>query len=323
MQSPASSYASWVPEGFERYRERYPSTPHFPQPDLTPTQRFISIWHEFDGLKALWPPQRRASMTQTLRATTFVIVRGFLGNWMPGNLVSTCRALRALGLDAWIANNRAGATVEENAFDISMQIRRRTPETQQLVFLGHSKGGLESLQVATDPEFAPRVQGVIMAQTPRGASAVMESLLLRRHQSSLIKSHRIWAERLQRMGLQILNVEKGGREITTEALATVVNRLDSLPRPFALLQTASWSTRPTAWLDSFHERLGEIRPHCAHDGQFYLEDLIWPNIPHVLLPHVDHAQPAMGGFGFDPVRYWLSAITLLIDQHLDASVKAY
>ncbi len=314
---PEASQSSWIPEGFERYRERYPSTPEFTLPDLTPTDRFISIWHEFQGLKALWPQKRHVSMTAALHNTTFVIVRGFLGNWMPGNLISTCHALRALGLDAWIANNRAGATVEENAFDISMQIRRRVPEKQRLVFLGHSKGGLESLQVATDPEFAPRVRAVIMAQTPRGASAVMESLLLRRHQSSLVGIHRVWAERLQRTGLKILNVGKGGREITTEALTAVVNRLDALPRPFTLLQTASWSTRPTAWLDSFHERLGEIRPRCAHDGQFYLEDLIWPDIPHVLLPHVDHAQPAMGGFGFDPARYWLSAITLVIEQYLD------
>lgn len=145
----------------------------------------------------------------------------------------------------------------------------------------------------------------------------MESLLLGRHQESLIGMRRTWAERLQRLGLGLIRVEKGGREITTEGLNSVIERLDAFPRPFALLQTATWSTQPTAWLDSFHERLGEIRPGCAHDGQFYLEDLIWPNLPHVLLPHVDHAQPAMGGFGFDPVRYWLSAITLLVERQLE------
>jgi hypothetical protein len=149
-----------------------------------------------------------------------------------------------------------------------------------------------------------------MSQTPRGASAVLESLLLRRHQASLVGLRRVWAERLQRIGLKVLGVGTGGRELTTEVLDAVVTRLDAVPRPFALLQTASWSSRPTAWLDSFHERLREIRPDCAHDGQFYLEDLIWPQVPHVLLPHVDHAQPAMGGFGFDPAQYWLSAITL-------------
>jgi len=30
----------------------------------------------------------------------------------------------------------------------------------------------------------------------------------------------------------------------------------------------------------------------------------------VLLAHVDHAQPVMGGFGFDEVRYWKVLIAL-------------
>lgn len=318
MQPSSVGPASWVPEGFHQYRERYPATPDFVLPDLGPTERFISIWHEFHETNVQWPHPRRAQMTATFRNTTFVIIRGFLGNCMPGNLISTCRTLRALGLDAWIAKNRAGATVADNAHDMTMEIRRRVPSTNRLVFLGHSKGGLESLQIATDPAIASRVQAVVMSQTPRGASAVLESLLLRRHQASLVGMRRVWAERLQRVGLTILGVETGGRELTAEALAAVIDRLEAAPRTFPLLQTASWSSRPTAWLDSFHERLGEIRPGSAHDGQFYLEDLLWPNVPHVLLPHVDHAQPAMGGFGFDPARYWLSAITLLVDQNLVA-----
>lgn len=305
---------TWSPEGFDGYRERYRNTPDFAHPDAAPTKRFIAIWHEFAHVKTQWPSAHRLQMTDALRDTTIVLIRGFLGNWMPGNFVSTCRTFHALGLDAFIAKNSAGSTTEENARAITKQIQQRVPTNKKLVFLGHSKGGLESLQVAADPSIGPRVQGIVMAQTPRGASAVMESLLLHRHQGSLVGPRRIWAERLQRLGLGMIGVKKGGREITTEGLAAVIERLDALPRPFALLQTASWSTQPTAWLDSFHERLGEIRPGCAHDGQFYLEDLIWPDIPHVLLPHVDHAQPAMGGFGFDPAQYWLSAMTLLIER---------
>ncbi|HRI67956.1 MAG TPA: hypothetical protein PK156_27150 [Polyangium sp.] len=316
MPQPSTSPASWTPEGFERYRERYPNTPEFAHPDPAPTERFISIWREFQGSDGQWPIQRRTQMTEALRNTTFVLIRGFLGNWMPGNFISTCRTLRTMGLDAFIAKNSAGATTEDNARSITRQIQQRVPATNRLVFLGHSKGGLESLQIAADPILRPRVRAIVMAQTPRGASAVMESLLLRRHQASLAGFRRVWAERLQRFGLRMIRVEKGGREITTEGLKAVIERLDAIAHPFALLQTASWSTQPTAWLDSFHERLGEIRPGCAHDGQFYLEDLIWPGVPHVLLPHVDHAQPAMGGFGFNPAQYWLSAITLLVEEQL-------
>ena len=317
QQRQTQNAQNWVPEGFERYRERYPATPPFVLPDLTPTHRFAAIWREFEDSPHKWPAARHAHMTATLRDTTFIIIRGFLGNTMPGNSRATLRALRTLNVDAWIANNRAGASVDENAHDIADQIRRRVPKSQRVFFLGHSRGGLESLQVAAEPDIAPRVAAVVMSQTPRGPSAVLESLLLNRHQQSLIGLRRIWAERLQTMGLYMMGVQKGGRELTTEELSAVIRRVDGLPRPRALLQTASWSSRATAWLDSFHERLGEIRPQCAHDGQFYVQDLIWPDIPHLLLPHVDHAQPVMGGFGFDDVRYWLAAITLIVDQYLE------
>jgi hypothetical protein len=152
----------------------------------------------------------------------------------------------------------------------------------------------------------------VISQTPHGPSAVLESLLLRLHQESLVGARRRWAERLQRAGLGALGAGPGGRALTGDELAPVVQRLEAAPRDFPMLQTASWSSRPTAWLDSFHERLGEIRPGCAHDGQFYLEDLVWPGLPHVLLPHVDHAQPVMGGFGFDSARYWLATVALLV-----------
>ena len=104
----------------------------------------------------------------------------------------------------------------------------------------------------------------------------------------------------------------GGRELTSDLWPALVGRVDRIRWPFPVLQTASWSSQPTAWLDSFHERLGEIGPGRAHDGQFFLDDLIWPGLPHVLLPHVDHAQPAVGGHGFDPARYWLAVLSVVL-----------
>ena len=57
----------------------------------------------------------------------------------------------------------------------------------------------------------------------------------------------------------------------------------------------------------------EIAPLRAHDGQFLLEDLIWPGLPHVLLPEVDHAQPVLGGAGFDAARYWMTLLAVLLE----------
>lgn len=303
----------WVPEGFASYRELYPATPAFVMPDFAPTERFAALWHALDDTSAT-RSALLAQLTRALRGTTVVLVRGYLGTYMPGNLSAACRALRGLGIDAFIAKNRAAGLIAENARGMAVQIRSRLAPEQRLLFCGHSKGGLEARWlVQTDPELADRTLGVIMSQTPRGPSAVLESLLLRRHQDSLPGARRRWAERVQRMSLGVINAIRSGRELTAEALAEVVTKLATAPA-LPLLQMASFSSRPTTWLDSFHQRLGEVRPGCAHDGQFYVEDLIWPGLPHVLLPHVDHAQPVMGGFGFDPARYWLATLLLFLDS---------
>ena len=151
-----------------------------------------------------------------------------------------------------------------------------------------------------------RVVGVILSQTPRGPSGVLESLLLQAHEGSLSGRRRWLEEWTQRIGLHAIGAAGGGRELTASTIGAVIAGLPTPQVP--VWQTASWSSQPTTWLDSFHERLGEVRPGCAHDGQFFLEDLLWPGIPHVLLAHVDHAQPVMGGFGFDEVRYWKAVL---------------
>jgi len=73
---------------------------------------------------------------------------------------------------------------------------------------------------------------------------------------------------------------------------------------------ASWSSAPTAWLDAQHTRMHEIRPRCAHDGLFFLEDLVWPTAEQILLPRIDHSQPTVGGGGFDHARFWLALSSL-------------
>lgn len=233
-----------------------------------------------------------------------VLVRGYLGNYMRGNFVAARDALRAAGVDARIAKNRAGAIVAENA----ARIARDLPPGE-LVWCGHSKGGLEALSALADPRLAARTRAVLLSQTPRGGSAVLESLLLGQHRDSLPRRRRL-AEATQRLGLRLLNARAGGLQLTSAQLTNVLADVDRIARPFAMWQTASWSSRPTVWLDSFHERLGEVRPGAAHDGQFYLEDLIWAGVPHVLLPHLDHAQPVMDGFGFDSARYWLALVVM-------------
>ncbi len=310
-----STPLSWVPSGFENYRDHYPATPTIPLLDLTYTKNFIAVWHELKetGIHPNNPLLKRLAIA--LQNTTLVLIRGFLGNYMPGNLVQIYKALRSLGIDTFIACNSARSTIAENAKYITAEIHRRVVPTRRLLFLAHSKGGLEAQWIISfNPCLLERTSGIIMSQTPLGPSIVLESLLLKQHQNSLIGIKRKWAEHLQRMGICLIRAHHTGEELTTKKLNSIIDLLQAKRNNNLLLQTASWSSRPTTWLDSFHQRLQEVRPNCAHDGQFYLEDLIWPNVPHVLLPHLDHAQPVVGGFGFDPALYWLTMILLYMNH---------
>jgi len=301
----------WTPEGFERYRELYPQTPPLARapdqaPDHTWSVRFAETWRS--GTRTL-----ERSLRQRAATTTVVFVRGYLGHYMPGNLAAPCAALRRIGFDAFIARNRSGGTVAGNVAALGAQLgKRRTRE--RLVFCGHSRGGLECLALlAEDAAIAVRCDGVVLSQTPYGPSFVIESVLQGRHRERNYTARRRTTELAQRTAIALIGAAPGGLELTSAVWPTIVGRVDRVPWPFPVLQTASWSSQPTTWLDSFHERLGEIGPGRAHDGQFFLNDLIWPGLPHVLLPQVDHAQPAVGGHGFDPARYWLAVLSLVLE----------
>jgi len=300
--------APWSPEGFDDYRSRFPATPSLPVlADDTPT--FIAAWHELAD-----PFVRRAALYSDPHRTrtTVVFIRGYLGHYMRGNLVPARDAIAKSGYATFIAKNAAGGNVADNVTRLAAELDVRVPRYHRLIFCGHSKGGLEALTLVDQrPDLAARTRAVILSQTPRGPSHVLESVLTGRHRDSL-SLRRSLAELTQRIGLKAIVATPGGLELTRDRLPRVVGPLLArAPRPFPVIQTASWSSRPTTWLDSFHERLGEIRPGVAHDGQFYLEDLLWPDLPHILLPHLDHAQPVMDGFGFDSARYWSTLLVLL------------
>jgi pimeloyl-ACP methyl ester carboxylesterase len=202
--------------------------------------------------------------------------------------------------------------VSDNVASLARQLDRR-PLRDRIVCCGHSRGGLECLTLLVrHPRFAARCAGVALSQTPHGPSFVMESVLQGRHREHRFSLRRRASEATGRAALTLIGARRGGHELTSDAWPALVGDVEHVRWPFRVLQTASWSSRPTAWLDSFHGRLGEIAPLRAHDGQFFLEDLVWPGLPHVLLPHLDHAQPAVGGLGFDHARYWLTTLMVVL-----------
>lgn len=299
---------NWSPEGFERYRELFPETPTICIDDeLDKSGLFRSSWSE--GI------QDAVRKIEKLAADTSVVfVRGYLGNHMPGNLRRPVSALKRLGFDSFILKNRSGDGVKANVNLLADRLAR-CETRERLILCGHSKGGMECLWLlATHEDLAARCAGVVLSQTPSGPSRVMESILKKRHRESRFSSYRYISESIQAMMLSLLRARQGGYELTSGIWPGLVDGVVRNSWTFPVLQTASWSIQPTAWLDSFHARLGEISPGRAHDGQFYLDDLIWPGVAHVLLPEVDHAQPVVGGLGFDCSRYWITVLAVLADM---------
>ncbi len=313
---PSFTKESWSPVGFGAYERLFPETGHLPiSPSADVTQRFIQCWEQ------LVDATTTASVCARFPNTTVVFVRGFLGNWMPKNLVAPMRALRRAGMHALILPNSSGRTCAENVAAMVPQLARhcRGP----FILCGHSRGGLESLlMLDRHPALESRCQGVLLSQTPRAASPVLKILLRGTSNQAAKTLRRRAADRTLRSGLLMMGAGHGGREMAGTDVAEIAAHLSHLQWRFPVLQTASWSTRPTAWLDSFHERLGELSPGQAHDGQFFLRDLIWPGLRHVLLPQVDHAQPVVGGAGFDHVRYWWALLSLLGDLRARNAVPA-
>jgi pimeloyl-ACP methyl ester carboxylesterase len=303
----AAAWPAWTPEGFEEYRTHFPTTPtRVAGVERATTECFVAEWNAGADGRGV------RSLAASAHQTSVVLVRGFLGNYMPGNLDATARALRTLGFDAFIAKNGAGATIERNARRIAEHLRERGTR-ERLLFCGHSRGGVEALTLlAHHREIAARCDGVVGSQMPFGPSRVLGSILRGESRSTLSGPRRRAAELVQWLGLHLVGAASGGRELSGEEWTAAVTPLSMLTWPFPVLQVASWSVQPTAWLDSFHRRLSEIAPGNAHDGQFYLDEALWPRLPHVLLPRIDHAQPVVGGFGFDAPRFWITLLSTLL-----------
>jgi hypothetical protein len=288
--------SNWSPIGFDLYRELYPATP-----SLGANSHDISAEFAREWAAAKTPVAAQADFT-------CVLVRGLFGSWIPRHFAAPLQRLRQAGLRALIARGRAVGTIDTNASLLRADIEARQPKGR-LLFLCHSKGGLDLLaMLAAAPELRERTAGLVLCQTPRAGCVVLESVLMQAHRDSASATQR-YKEAAARAAIVLAGARAACLELTSPRVQRRVDELSALAAQLPLLSVASWSSQPTAWLDSQHARLAAIRPGCAHDGLFYLEDLIWPG-RQVRLPRLDHAQMCVGGDGFDHGRFWLSLANL-------------
>jgi len=300
--------AAWTPHGFADHRRFYPATPRIAcgaRGDATAD--FIAAWETL-GARPEHAPRLGPDVT-------FVFVRGLFGRFIPGHFAAPLRALRDAGGHAFVARSRAAGTIAGNARMLAADIRRRAPGSGRLIFLCHSKGGLDLLEaLRQEPDLKRRAAAVVLCQSPRDGCAVLESVLLRDHRDSLHAVGQRASEAAARAAIIASGSRPGCLELTGAALAAHIDDFDHVAGSLPTLAVASWSVEPSAWLDSQHARLGAIRPRCAHDGLFFLEDLVWPTARALLLPGIDHSQPCVGGLGFPHARFWRALATVALAE---------
>jgi hypothetical protein len=243
------------------------------------TEHFVSAWRmTCDDNGAPGELRTQAAGLQ------FVFVRGLFGRWIPRHFTAPLRLLQRSGIDCMIAKSNASGTVEVNAGLIERDLAARAPPGSRLIFLCHSKGGLDVLaMLEASASLRSRTQAIVLCQTPRGGCAILESVLNGEHQDGARPIDR-FKERIANAAIGALHAKPACVQLTGGAIGERLAGFESAARGIATIAVASWSREPTAWLDSQHERLGRIRPGCAHDGLFYTEDLLWPASRQLLLP---------------------------------------
>jgi pimeloyl-ACP methyl ester carboxylesterase len=306
-----SASAAWDPRGFGDYRRIYPATPDVEGLVRSEaTAQFVAAWDRLG-------PDRgdEADLRDSARHTTFVLVRGLFGGWIPGNFIAPLRALQAAGCRATIAASGSVETVDVNAARIGCEVEAKVHSGHRLILLCHSKGGLDALEMLLRfPALRRRTAAVVLCQAPRDGCPILESVLLGAHEDSLDGPWGRVRESVAREGLALAGARAACLDVTGAAIRECIKRLDTAAFRMPVISVASWSIAPTAWLDSQHGRMQAVRPGCAHDGLFFTESLVWPIGEQILLPCIDHSQPTVGGAGFDHARLWLALARLALER---------
>lgn len=278
----------WSPEGFERFVDVFPATEWVAPPrGLDRTARFKAIWNE-------------PATSALPREVGIVLTPGVFAEWLPTCFRAARRAFAADGHDVLQTCVRSSRGIRAQARAIGEQILEWLRPGRQFVWCAHSRGGLDALWALE--QSAPLRAGcaaVIAVQPPVAHSWIIEHW--RRSRATL-------GERLLGATLRSPLFRDGVRDISLRRDPLVTRWLAGLLPVVPLLHAVSWSVCPTSWVDSYHRTLGALRPGHAHDGQLYLCDQCLPSVPLVGLPSLDHAQPVLGGSGFDAARLWRALV---------------
>jgi hypothetical protein len=283
-----SSANPWSPSGFENFADRYPATEWTAPPArLDRTTQFAAIWPSADA-------------SALPRDLGIVLTPGLFAEWLPSCFRAANRAFTADGHRVLQTRVRTSLGVQAQAHALTDPILAWLRPRERFVWCAHSKGALDALwSLAVSPMLKDRCAAAVVVQPPVGRSWLIDRWL---------RTPATLGERSMGLLLRGGAFREGVRDISSDRDVRVAQWVAQFSAAVPTLHAVSWSVQPTRWVDSYHRQLGALRPGHAHDGQFYLSDQRLPATPIVGLPALDHAQPVLGGFGFDAARLWRALV---------------
>jgi len=278
----------WSPEGFPEWIRHYPNTAWEAVPEeLDATGAFIARWEAADPLTAE-------------RVPTVVVTPGLFSEFLPRCFAPAISTLEAARYRVVRTRVRSRYGVREQAARLGAELKAKLRSGERFIWCGHSKGAIDLLYtLESTPPLRDSCAAAVVVQPAVGKSAVVD-----RWQNSPCGMR----ERAGGMLLASRPVRNGVREISTTRDPQIADWLATFRPVVPTLCAVSWSIRPTSWVDSYHRTLNEVAPGHAHDGQFFLPDQRLAHAKLVCLPEIDHAQPVLGGHGFDAGRFWRTLV---------------
>jgi len=262
-----------------------------------------------------------APTLQQRSAHAVLLVRGLFGAWIPGHFQAPLRRLRALGWDARIADTDPRGAVDANRRALARQLDRIVAAGKRPLVLAHSKGGLEVLlALAADPTLAAAIGGLVTVQTARSGAPYLECLFTNDHPPAPRAAAR-WHERIEAGVLTAVGARPACAELRAAVVREWATRIDAAMLPFPWLAVATHTEHSGRSLELKHARLTQLAPGAPHDGVFYTAEQRWPRARNLTLAGIDHAQPSVGGGGFEHDRFWVALLQLLLDP-TDADADA-
>jgi triacylglycerol lipase len=269
-----------------------------PLEDLT--ARFHAVYARVRDNEAVLPDEARRHQ--------YLLIKGMLGDELPGYLDDNQRRLEERGLETRVVAVDTEGRLLDNVAVVREALLDARHFRRSVVLVGHSKGGVEALStLALHPELREVVRAVVTLQAPYGGSVIANDLVA----SPALR-------RLVDVAFPSL-FQGDGASVEDLSYARRQDFVRRHPYP-AGIPTVSLAT-------SRLSRRSVLRPLCAYvherygwgcDGLVAALDAEVPGSRVVRLGDMDHAEAAMTGLpGFS--NYFPSALTeTMVALALDA-----